>query len=190
MASVRVRIEDFEDGLLPAVCSSSGAPATRLYTASMSSRGSGWVWLLVFAGPVGVVAALVLSQLLRKTAHGYLPYSDETHRVLRDRSRRYAQGMAGCLALALVSLLLLAMATEAGFRNLGIAVGAVTVLVGAGFAFLWWNVPGSVGGHLDASGRWIELDPVSANFAAAYEQQEADRRAARRAEVIGTRLDR
>ena len=64
------------------------------------------------------------------------------------------------------------------------------VVAAVGFAFLWSNLPGSVGGHLDSTGRWIELDPVSSAFAAAYEQQEADRRAARRDQLIGRRQDR
>lgn len=55
--------------------------------------------------------------------------------------------------------------------------------VGAFFVFLWANPPGSVGGHLESTGRWIELDPVSGAFASAYERQEVARKAVRRNEA-------
>ena len=195
MAKVRLRIDDFEDGLLPGICASTGAPGARLYHASIPSKAPAWVWLLVLTGPAGILLALLVAQLARKVAHGYVPYTDELQAVLRERSRRYGHAVISCAALFLAVLVLLASdglgaGGSRGFQSLGLVLCGVAVLGGLVFAFLWSNVPGSVGGHLDSTGRWIELDPVSTRFAEAYEAQEADRRAARRAEVIGMRPDR
>ena len=189
MASVRIRIDDFEDGLLPGICASSGRAGARLYKADISSRGSGWAWLLVFAGPIGIVAALLLTGALKRTAHGYLPYREEVQDVIRLRSRRYAQGLVGSLALLTAAFVLTVASRD--FRPLSVLLGVAGVIAAVGFAFFWANVPGSVGGHLDGTGRWIELDPVAPAFAAAYDAQEAHRRASRRDERLNERrLDR
>jgi hypothetical protein len=184
MASIRVRIEDFEDGVYPDVCASSGATGgTRLYRADISSR-VGWVWLLLLGGPVGLLAAIVLSVVLRKTAKGYLSYTDAVQRRIRRRSQRMLWGVVASLAVVAGSLLLSTAGTSA-YRGLAVAGFAGGVLGVVVFAFFWSNPPGSVGGALDSTGRWIDLDPVSTRFADAYEQQEARRRAARRAGSSG-----
>jgi hypothetical protein len=55
---------------------------------------------------------------------------------------------------------------------------------------VWSNPPGALGLKLDSTGRWIEVDNASPAFTFAYEQQEARRRAARRADLEErTRLD-
>ena len=184
MARVRVRIDDFEDGVYPDVCASSGVEGgARLYRAAISSR-SPWLWLLVLGGPAGIIAALVLHAVLQKTAHGYLPYAEAVQVRLYQRSRRFAWAAVASLGVVVGSLLLTTSGTS-GFRGLG-ALGFVAGIVGMlAFGFLWSNVPGSVGGRLDTTGRWIVLDPVNDRFAAAYEQQEARRRAARRADAAG-----
>ena len=193
MATVRLRIDDFEDGLLPGICSSSGADGARLYRIAVSSRMPGWLWLAVFGGPVGIFAAFVLSGVLRKTAYGYVPYTDEVHNRLRARARRSAQGLATCIAVFCGSFVLSwagPFSGGGGFRGIAFLLAVGAFVVGLVCAFFWANVPGSVGGFLDSTTRWVELGPVSERFALAYEQQEADRRQARRDEVIGTRLDR
>ena len=188
MARVRIRIDDFEDGLVPGICASSGRPGARLYHAEIPSRGAAWVWLLAFAGPVGIVVALILTGVLRKSAQGYLPYREEVQELIRLRSSRYAQGLVASLTL-LTAAFVLSVASR-DFRPLSVLLGIAAVVGAMGFGFFWINVPGSVGGHLDGTGRWIELDPVAPAFAAAYEAQEARRRAARRDELSDTRLDR
>ena len=195
MAKVRIRIDDFEDGLLPGVCASTGRSGARLYHASIPSKAPAWVWLLVLAGPAGILLALLVAQFARSVAQGYVPYTDEVQAVLRARSRRYGLAVISCAALFVTVLVLLASdglgaGPAAGFRTIGMLLCGAAVLSGIVFAFLWSNLPGSVGGHLDSTGRWIELDPVSPRFAEAYEAQEADRRAARRAEITGMRQDR
>ena len=178
MAKVRIRIDDFEDGAFPAVCASSGRDGARLYASEISSKTPPWLWLLIFGGPMGIVAALVLASVLRKSAHGYLPYAVEVQDRMWLRSRMASRWFVGSVGL-LVCGLVLAIGGE-GFGALGaliMVIAAVSALVAG---FLHSNLPGAVGGHLDTTGRWIELDPVNARFAAAYEAQEAARRAARR----------
>ena len=153
------------------------------------------MWLLVLAGPAGILLALLVAQFARSVAHGYVPYTDDVQAVLRARSRRYGLAVISCAALTVTMLVLLAtdglgVGPVGGFRALGTLLCGAAVLGGIVFAFLWSNVPGSVGGHLDSTGRWIELDPVSTRFAEAYGAQEADRRTARRAEITGMRQDR
>ena len=181
MASVRIRIDDFEDGVLPGVCAGTGAPGARLYHVTASSRTPGWAWLALFAGPAGFVFLLLAGSFLRKTAQGYLPYSEHHQARMLHRIRTSAAVAAGGLVLLVLSLF---VRTGIGFGNLGIAgfvVGGITVTLGV---FLWANPPGSVGLTLDGTGRWIEVDTCSNGFAFAYEQQEARRRAARRSEVL------
>ena len=182
MARARIRIEDFEDGVYPDVCASSGAEGgTRLYRVQISNRVR-WVWLLVLGGPVGILAAVVLSGVLRKTASGYVPYTPAVQARLQQRVRTYAW-IAVASAVVAVGSLLLGLSGDDGFDTLallGVLGGSAFVLVAL---FLWVNPPSSVGGALDSTGRWIELDPVSARFAAAYEQQEARRRAGRRSDA-------
>lgn len=181
MASVRIRIDDFEDGVLPEVCASSGAPSERLYKTDISSRTPGWVWLCVLGGPFGIALALVLAAVLRKTAHGYLPSTDEVQARLQVRSRLGARCFVASIALLVVGLLL--ATTAEGFGPLGAVIMGVAAVSALVAAFLFSNVPGSVGGHLDSTSRWVELEPVSPWFVAAYDAQESARRAERRAQV-------
>jgi hypothetical protein len=182
MAMVRIRIDDFEDGVLPPVCASSGRDGARLYASEISSKTPPWLFLLIFGGPMGIVAALVLASVLRKSANGYLPYAVEVQDRMRLRARLATRWFVGSIAL-LVCGLVLATAAE-GFGALGAVIMGIAALSAVVAAFLYSNLPGAVGGQLDSTARWIELDPVNARFAAAYEAQEAARRAARRDEIL------
>lgn len=178
MAGVRIRIDDFEDGVLPGICVGSGVETSRNYRVTATSKPPAWIWLFVFAFPWGLVVSFVLAATLRKSTPGFLPYTEPTRAKIDHRIRTSAWAAVGGAASLVVSIPLL---TTPGFRTLGIllaAGGAVAALVGY---FLWLNPPGSVGATLDSTGRWIVLDNVSSAFAFAYEQQEARRRAARRA---------
>ena len=179
MSAVRIRIEDFEDGVYPDVCASTGVfGETRLYERTVSTKAPGWLLLGLLAGPVGIVAALVLSGALRRSATGVVPYHPTAqHRIARRRELAARVALVG-LAVDIGSLVLLSR--TGGFDGIalvGLGLGIVAAVVGG---FFWINVPGSVGGTLDSTSRWIELDSVHPRFAAAYEEQEARRRAARR----------
>lgn len=178
---MRIRIDDFEDGVVPGVCAGTGAPGARLYHVSASSRTPGWAWLGLFAGPAGIVFVFLAAVFLRKTAEGYLPYVDQHQDRMRRRIRVSAGVAAGGFALAVVSLLPLRTVGFATLGYLGVALGGLALVAGL---FLWANPPGSVGLTLDSTGRWVEVDNASPAFAVAYEQQEARRRAARRADAL------
>lgn len=170
MATVRLRIDDFEDGVVPAICAGSGAPADRNYVVRASSRAPGWVWLALLGGPGGLLLALLLSGVFRKATSGYLPYDDGYQDRMRARIRT-AGAVAGFALLG---------GTWGGLALVFFVGGLLTASVGA---FFWFNPPGSVGATLDSTVRWVELDNASPAFVRAYEEQEARRRAARRAEA-------
>ena len=180
MASVRVRIDDFEDGVLPLVCAGSGVPSERRWKVEATSRTPGWVWLFLLAFPWGLLAILVLSAALRKRTPGFVPYTDAHQAAVQGRVRTAAWFAVSGMALVVGGVALL---TQPGFRPLGAVVAAGAAFVTAFSYFLWLNPPGSAGLTLDRTGRWVELDPVAPAFARAYEEQEARRRAARRAEA-------
>jgi hypothetical protein len=177
MATVRLRIDDFEDGVVPAICAGSGAPADRNYVVRASSRAPGWVWLALLGGPGGLLLALLLSGVFRKSTSGYLPYDDAYQDRMRARIRM-AGAVAGAGAVAAVAGFALLDGTWGGLGLLFFVGGLLTASVGA---FFWFNPPGSVGATLDSTVRWVELDNASPAFVRAYEAQEARRRAARRA---------
>jgi len=183
MATLRVRVEDFEDGVYPDVCSSSGVEGgTRLYRADATYR-PGWVWLLLLGGPPGFVVAVVLSIVLRRSVPGYVPYAPSVQAAVLRRRNRFAQGFVVALAVFAGSLAL-SMSSRGGTGLSGLAALGF-VFGGLGLTitlFFWCYPPGSVGAKLQSNGRWVGLEPVSNAFAFAFEQQESRRRAARRAE--------
>lgn len=179
MATVRLRIDDFEDGVLPGLCAGTGVTADRNYVVRATSRAPGWVWLALLAGPGGVLLVLLLSGVFRKSTTGYLPYAD----AYQDRMRsgiRVAGGLAGAGAAAAVAGSALLGGPYRGLGFFFLVGGLLAASVGV---FLWFNPHGSVGLTLDSTVRWVELDNASPAFVRAYEEQEARRRAARRAEA-------
>jgi len=182
MATVRLRIDDFEDGVLPGICAGSGAPADRNYVVRATSRAPGWVWLALLAGPGGLLLVLLLSAVFRKSTTGYLPYDDAYQDRMRSRIR-----VAGVVAVAGVAAAVAGFALGGSYRGLGFLFFVGGLLAASVGAFLWFNPPGSVGLTLDSTVRWVELDNASPAFVRAYEDQEARRRAARRAEAQADR---
>ncbi|MFN2607755.1 MAG: hypothetical protein ABR511_07640 [Acidimicrobiales bacterium] len=182
MTAVRVRTEDFEDGLLPRVCVVSGAPADRLWRVD-ADHSPRWPWLLIFLGPPGLVAAIAIVALARREASGYLPFTDSVRARRRralDRAWRWLLGSAGVAVGG----------TFAAFSAAPLhAVGLVAVAAGAigvvGSLLVLSDPPGSVLVRPLAGGRWVEVDRPSPAFAAAYESQDARRRAARQQAHLG-----
>ena len=185
MATVRLRIDDFEDGVVPAICAGSGAPADRNYVVRASSRAPGWVWLALLGGPGGLLLALLLSGVFRKSTSGYLPYRDAYQDRMRARIRT-----AGAVGVAGVGVAIAGFALLGGtWGGLGLVFFVGGLLAASIGAFFWFNPPGSVGVTLDATTRWVELDNASPAFVQAYEQPEARRRAARRAAAAAAAQD-
>ena len=186
MATVRVRIDDFEDGLLPGICAATGAPAERTYRVEATSKAPAWIWLFLFAFPWGLVVIAVLGRLLRTSTTGYVPFTPAHRALVSGRIRTAAWATVIAAAVAVGSLLLVAASSASAFRSLGLLGMGGAVLVAVLGYFLWLNPPGSVGMTIDGTGRWVELDNASPAFVAAYEAQEAQRRAERRAAIAAT----
>src|SRR5689334_11445957 len=141
MASIRVRVEDFEDGVYPDVCASSGVEGgTRLYRAEATYR-PGWVWLLLLGGPFGIVVAVVLSFALRRSVPGYVPYQPTVQSTIARQRQRFAAG--GLVALGVFAgSLLLSSSSDGGTGFSGLAVlGFVVGGLGLTVALFFWVNP-------------------------------------------------
>jgi hypothetical protein len=180
--AVRVRIEDFEDGVLPMTCVGSGAPADRLYQLRANGSGPGWIWLALLAGPAGILVALLLSSAMRTSAHGWLPFNDGFHRSVMARVHRHGRYALGGLAL-LVAGLVVVVAAPRTFAPLGLLVLLLGLSIGIVTGYLWSNPPGYVRATVESGGRGVILTPVSDEFADAWWSQEARRQEARRREA-------
>jgi hypothetical protein len=173
MAGVRVRIGDFEDGAVPWICASSGEPADDLYLIRMR-RAAAWAWavaLLFF--PFGLIV-LFLADV---TAQGYLPFTHEAQRAMRQ-ARRHALVLAGWAAGLGLLLTWIGVLVD---PRIGLAALVAATVVSLLFLVKAARPAGSVGGRPDSTLRFVDLTHVHPTFAAAYERQVAVARAQRRA---------
>lgn len=178
VAGVVLRRDDYEDGVLPAVCVRTGVPADVLVDHRSGAGSSPAVLLLLLLGPIGVVLILVVDRLLWVEARGVVPMARAAVEQRRRARRAWnAVALAGLAALAAgVAGIVIAEVTPVW--ALLAAGGFVVAVVG------WWGpVLGAVRGRPDRSGRTVTLSGAHPAFAAAYREQEARRVAARRAEV-------
>ena len=90
MATIELRVDDFEDGVLPRVCASSGEPADGLVPVPGDAWRLAWPVLLLLFGPIGFVAMVVVMALLHGHVDGWLPLSDRAHAGSRACRRRRA----------------------------------------------------------------------------------------------------
>jgi hypothetical protein len=177
MATVRVRRDDYEDGVLPHVCVATGAPAEVLVD-HRSHRGLGaWGLLLLVFGPAGIVAWIVIDRVLRREAHGLLPASRAAVEASRAARQRWDVAVrAGLLAAAAGGVV--AAVAEGPLAT----AGAVLLVAGLVVASVAWFAPVGLQpkGMPDRDGRWIELSGVSPELARAYRAQDEARAEARR----------
>ncbi len=177
-----MRRDDYEDGVFPLLCAYSGAPADGLVSHRVRRSAGPWIFLLVFLGPIGWVAMVVIDRVLLVEAHGVLPASSRALEARRAAKRQWngvlALGLAGVAAGALV----LAVASNLGGFGVVVVIGGVLV------ALLGYLGPaiGGVGGQPDRTGRTVTLTAVSPELAEAYRAQDHRRAARRRAELWAT----
>jgi hypothetical protein len=176
VAAADIRIDDFEDGVLPPVCVVTGRPADG-YRPYRFGRTPGWILFALVLGPVGIVVLLVLALTTRRTVSGYLPVCDD---ALAHGRRWRRNGWIAVLAGGAVDVFFAFVFDSFGNRALFVvseAVGAGLVVAG-----LWIvaRPPGSVGGRPDRVERWVHISPVSVAFFDAYERQERRRMDERR----------
>jgi hypothetical protein len=179
VGSVDLRIDDFEDGVLPSVCVVTGEPTERFRRFDFAHT-PGVVFLALLLGPFGILVVIALAASTRRVVGGRLPVSDEA--VARGRAwrrRGWTLVVAGVAVLCLFAYMFDSFG-GAGLLVIGGGAGVVLALAG-----LWLvaRPPGSVAGRPDRAGRWVTISPASEAFADAYAAQEARRIAARRRAV-------
>lgn len=144
-------------GELPMVCAKTGAPAAGLVRTSTAVRALGWAWMLVFAGPPGWLALLVVLWIGAEQFEGRVPMSKAAIDRIQGRTRGAWIAAGG----AVLSTLLFLWIEFPGLGVLGV-IGLVAYLVlstGANWA--------SVDLKLDASRRWVTISSVHPDFVAA-----------------------
>jgi len=169
MAAVSVFVDDAIRGELPQVCVRTGEPADLTVRMQRPVGGvNGLVWLLVFLGPPGWVALLIL--LLVGPGQETLTIRVPYLRTAFDADRRKRRLRTLAAAVGLVFLMLAA-------AQVGALPQFWLVLAGLGLAAaLALQVVVSLDAvdvSLDASRRWVTLTGVHPAFVRAVEQQEA-----------------
>ena len=176
MADVRLRIDDFEDGMLPPVCVSSGAPTATQYIVR-AHRQPWWPLVFLVLGPVGLPIALVALVGTHRSVSGSLPFDDEVQRTSAASRRVRSSGAILAFVLTVATVL---VAAGAGSTTAAVVAGLVGALTTVAFWVAAERPRGSVGLQLSREGRWVVARGVSPVFVGAYERQEQARRATRR----------
>ena len=183
MSTATVFVDDAVQGHLPMIGVTDGAPAEGLHRIHLTIGGpSGWLWLLIFLGPVGWIALVALAAFgsgRRFTVR--LPY---THAALRhEQTQLRAAVVAGLVLAASVITWIVAMAGPSPRSNvretlvLLLGVTAIVALI-ATLTFAARYSMARPGIDLDASGRWVTLSGVHPAFASACADANAAPRAA------------
>jgi hypothetical protein len=159
--AARVRVEDALAGRLPRVCCMTGAPADGFAPLVVPKR-LGVAWLLLLAGPIGVVALIMMWPRVRVRYLVRLPMSAPAfERMHLLQVRRLWCGWLGGLGLVatfgLLWMPVLALVVfVASACSLVVAVRAHVVLP--------WTHPSAV---VETGGRWLVLRGVHPAFARA-----------------------
>lgn len=172
MAAAVVFVDDAIRGDVPPVCARTGEPADiQVQMRRPVAGGIPWiVWLLLFLGPVGVLA-LVLAALFSPGAEVLTVLVPRT-RASFDHDRRLNGWRLLCLGAA-VAVPCLGVLGVRMFPWMWLAA-EVACLVAAG-AITWSLWHRSVDVSIDPSRRWVTLSNVHPAFAAAVDQQELAR---------------
>jgi hypothetical protein len=177
MAEVTVFVQDAVAGALPAVCvkdgSSTGGVLPVRAQIDSDTAGLGWVWLLLFLGPPGWVALMVVV-LWRRPSGGVMvqvPYSTGAQRrLVRTRvTERVAVASVLVLMVGEIIVLLVDPPAVALLSTLAVAIMAVAAVVTVVSALRLGSM--EVRARIDRSGQWVVLSEVNSDFAFAARQQ-------------------
>ena len=155
---MKVFVDEAVLGDLPNVCVRTGEHADFLRPVNKPLGGMGaGAWLLLFLGPIGWLALLILSSAGtgRETLTVELPYSINAWERFQRR-RRTLFGAVGATTVFTVLTFL-----NGNWLTLAIASFAVTIVA---WFFLWRE---EIDVNLDGSRRWVTLGGVHPAFAAA-----------------------
>lgn len=177
MAEVKVFVQDAMAGNLPAVCVKDGTSAVGVLPVraqiDSGTAGLGWVWLLLFLGPPGWLALMVVV-LWRRPSGGVVvqvPYSSGARRrLVRTRvTERVAVVSVLVLMLGEIIILLVDPPTAALLSTLAVGIMAVAAVVTVVSALRLGSM--EVRARIDRSGQWVVLSEVNSDFAFAAWQQ-------------------
>ena len=180
MADVLVFVDDAVRGTLPGICAKDGVPTSdglTLRTELGDRAGMGVAWLLLFAGPLGWLALLLISASRggrREVLSVQVPMSEPAYQRRRAAQRLQNLWLAGAVVGAVVVLASLA---SSGGSPLGralafLAIGVVAVSVVGLIANEARLRRERIVIDLDASRRWVTLGGVHPDFVAACQAQE------------------
>jgi hypothetical protein len=177
MADATVFVDDAVLGRLPSVCVKDGTYTNDRLTLSQEvGDGLGILWLLLFIGPVGWVALVVISSSRRSVGMltVTLPISQAAYELfVESRRQRWAWGII-TVVLGFASVVYLAGASyQSPLRTiLGVVAGLIVFICLFGWiASVARFRKARVGVDLDASRRWVTFRGVHPNFVAAVRQQ-------------------
>ena len=173
MGTTTVFVDDAVQGHLPYICVKSGDSADGLHRLHKAIGGSsGWAWLLIFLGPVGwlVLLSVLIFGGSSRDLLVRLPYSRAA--LYRERSEFRAATVAGFAMVASSVAMVVALAgpTPRSQVRETVIYLLLTATVCAAIATCALGLRYSLhrpGIELDASGRWVMLRGVHANFARA-----------------------
>ena len=169
MAAVSVFVDDAVRGRLPLVCAKTGEPADLVIRMQRPVGGGlhGMAWLLVFLGPPGW-AALILLYLLAG-GDEYLTVRIPEVASAYEREKALKRFRLAALVLAPASLAF-AFVYPGMFPALWLALSGALLV--AAIAVQTKISAMTIGVHLDASRRWVTLTGVHPAFVAAVAEQE------------------
>lgn len=171
MAAVSVFVDDAIRGRLPLVCAKTGEPADLVIRIRQPVGGGipAWAWVLLFLGPLGVVA-LVLAAILAP-GQEYLTVRIPETEASFSRERQLERWRLIALGTG-VFLPLLGVVLGLGmFPLLWVALGAAGLIAATAFHVALWRQ--GVGVRIDVTRRWVTLTGVHPAFVEAVNQQEA-----------------
>lgn len=184
MAQARVFVDDAVLGQLPQICAKGGqATASRLRIVHQVGRSPvpSFLWLLVFAGPVGwVVLALLMLRASGEELTVEVPLSDDRYDTFTAaRRRRSLIDLAGFAALCGAGLVV----ATAGISPVSVVLLLLILVCGllADVRATDRLKSASVGVVLDGSRRWVTLQRVHPAFANACAAQARSHQLADRA---------
>jgi hypothetical protein len=182
MSDTTVFVDDAVLGRLPMVCVRTGAPADGLHRIHQRRGGlSGWAFLLLFLGPIGIVVLVVLAVTSRSRDFVVrLPYAQRALDSERQEFRAAIVAFAATVLLGMAAAWIGASGSRSEVHSvlLTLAWGAAAAGVVATLAFAIRFTTRRPAIDLDASGRWVNLSGVHPAFAAAARDEQVARRVA------------
>jgi len=169
MAAVSVFVDDAVRGSLPLVCAKTGEPADMVIRVQhpVGTPVTSLAWLLLFLGPPGWVAFILVSLLGsgREYLTVRLPETDASYRHEKQLERSRLAAMVAGVAVPVSGLVL-----SGTLPALFLASGAAFLVAAVALHVIIQRQ--NIGISLDASRRWVTLSGVHPNFVEAVQVQE------------------